>query len=718
MNKFSTSNGAPVFSPTVLAASLLLAFGSAGAQQVQPTPDELRQELFTPTSEVSVGLGHQSNDARRFGTYRGNGENGAYGLIDLNLVKRDDDTGTWMKFRGKDLGLDSREFRLDHERQGNWSYFFQASEMARKEPLIVNTGVQGLGTASQTVSALAVKRNVDLQMEHNIYALGVRKYMAGGFDIRLSAKQDDASGDRIFGERIIGNNTNFLTEPIDRTTRQWEVVAGYADRKLQLSGGYSGSSYDTKNPVLTIRNLPTTLTNTSYLALPPNNHSHQLHLAGGYNLSDTTRTSFKVSRTQAYQNEQFDSAIAPNASAPNSVNGKVSTSLVYTDVTMRPMDRLNLTGSLRVEDRDDETPELRYLFLTPATDHNASPGGAGISGFNKPRSLKQIKGGLEASYQLNDGYRVIGSLEREDMKRNGPTAPIGVTTVIPIRAGYRAKTDETTQRIEFKRTMSDVLNGGIALIHSKRGGSDYVNTTYTNNQNNVAGLIWADRSRNKVRLSADWIPAEQWSLQFLADFSEDTYSGRKYGPSKGTAQFLSGDLVYKINDNWNMTTWLSREKLEARQTSRASFNAVAAIVGPPAVATIPAYTVDWSADIRDTSTAIGIGVKGALRGNLRVGADLSGSYDVAEHGQTLVSTTGSNPNMTSPGFFYRQASLKLFADYALERNSGIRVNLNVDRRRNNDWTWQNWTYSDGTSVKNVPYEKTTFVGISYYYRWR
>ena len=105
MNKFTTHTGKSTPCRTVLAASLLLAFGSAGAQQAQPTPDELRQELYTPTSEVSVGLGHQSNDARRFGTYRGIGENGAYGLIDLNLVKRDDDTGTWMKFRGKDLGL-------------------------------------------------------------------------------------------------------------------------------------------------------------------------------------------------------------------------------------------------------------------------------------------------------------------------------------------------------------------------------------------------------------------------------------------------------------------------------------------------------------------------------------------------------------------------------------------------------------------------------------
>lgn len=677
MTKINTSMAIHAHIPTVLAASLLLAFGSASAQQVQPTPDELRQELYTPTSEVSVGLGHQSSDNRRLGTFRGIGESGTYGLIELNLVKRDEATGTWMKFLGKNLGLDSREFRLDHERQGDWSYFFQANEMARKEPLLVNTGLQGLGSASQTVSATAAKRDVDLQVEHNIYTLGMRKYMAGGFDIRLSAKQDEAAGDRIFGHRIVNNVMNFLTEPVDRTTRQWEVVAGYADRKLQLSGGYSGSSYDTKNPIHN--------DGTNVVALPPSNHAHQLHLAGGYNLSDATRTSFKVSRTQAYQNEAFDTvAFTPllAGSAP-SLNGKVATTLVYTDLTMRPMDRLNVTGSLRYEDRDDQTPVQQ--FLNPAV---ANAFGAGVSGFNKPRQLKQIKGALEASYQLDGDYRLIGSVEQENATRNDS----GQFTRVP----YRAKTDETTQRIEIKRSMSETLNGGVALIHSSRGGSDYVPTTYAPSLDNMGALMWSDRSRNKVRLSADWNPAEKWSVQFLADLSDDTYSGRLYGPAQGTARFFSGDLAYKINDYWNLTTWLSREKLEAKQSTRAS------------------GAIDWTADIRDTSTAMGIGIKGSPRSNLKVGADLSGSYDVAEHDQTSV-----NAAVTSlPGFFYRQTSLKLFADYSLERNSGIRVNLNVDRRHNNDWTWQNWTYTDGTVVTNVPFEKSTFLGVSYYYRWR
>jgi hypothetical protein len=42
----------------------------------------------------------------------------------------------------------------------------------------------------------------------------------------------------------------------------------------------------------------------------------------------------------------------------------------------------------------------------------------------------------------------------------------------------------------------------------------------------------------------------------------------------------------------------------------------------------------------------------------------------------------------------------------------------VDRRRNNDWTWQNFTYSDGTTVTIPERQNVVFIGASYHYRWR
>lgn len=691
----------PLFCQTVLAASLLLAFGGAYAQEVVLSPDEIRKDLYTPDNRISVGVGYQASDNRRFGQYRSLTDEGAYGLLDLNLIKRDDATGTWAKLKGKNLGLYGREMRFDHERQGDWSYFVQGNQMSNSEPLIIKTGMQGIGTGQQTVNATALKRDVNLKVDHDIYAVGVRKFVGNGFDIRVSAKQDEKKGARMYGALTTG--MNFLTEPIDHVTRQWEVVAGYADRKLQLSGGYSGSSYDNNIPILTEISGAT----RTPIALTPSNNAHQLHLAGGYNWNDSTRNSFKLSRSVAYQNETFDpvfTTIRPS----DSLNGKLVTTLAFADLTIRPTEQLDLTGSLRYEDRDDQTPEAKYLTLTAAQSLPSTTGAfssAGVTGYNKPRSLKQIKGMLEAGYRLGDDYRLVGSLEHEEMTRNAPTGhPIGY-----LRVGYRENTNETTGRIELKRTMSETLNGSIAFSHSDRGGSEYIPDTFViaanTNQNNA--LLWADRSRDKLRMTADWVPSEQWSLQFQADFSDDSYSGRNMGPRKGTAQFVSGDASYRINDKWNLSTWLSQEKTSAKQSTRTD-PAAGAVLGK----------ILWSADLRDTTMAWGISLKGKPRTNLELGADLSTSLNVAEYDMAKIGGVGTAAVNSLPDFFYRQLSLKLFADYALDRQSGVRVDFVMDHRDNNDWTWQNWKYADGTTVTNVPSEKSAFIGISYHYRWR
>jgi hypothetical protein len=123
--------------------------------------------------------------------------------------------------------------------------------------------------------------------------------------------------------------------------------------------------------------------------------------------------------------------------------------------------------------------------------------------------------------------------------------------------------------------------------------------------------MWADRSRDKLRLTTDWIPDEQWSVQFLADFSNDVYSGRNLGPRQGNTQFFSGDATYAISDKWSLTTWLSRESMLARQAQRSDqvvpSNSSALGYDPTR------YNILWEADLRNTTTAMGISLKSKLR---------------------------------------------------------------------------------------------------------
>src|SRR5512134_2276193 len=132
------------FPLTALAAALLAAFGPARAEE----GDEVKA-LITPSSEVSIGIGYVDNENQRWGKFTGMTENGAYGLLDLDLVSRDDATGTWLRFEGRNLGLDNRDFRFEHNRQGNWGYFLEYSQLPFNQPLTIITRTSGIGTPVQ-----------------------------------------------------------------------------------------------------------------------------------------------------------------------------------------------------------------------------------------------------------------------------------------------------------------------------------------------------------------------------------------------------------------------------------------------------------------------------------------------------------------------------------------------------------------------------------------
>ncbi len=686
--------------------ALLLIFGSASAQTPGNNAEAIRKDLATPQSSIEVGIGHLLDDARRFGAFRGMNAQGSYGLVNIDLIQRDDDTGSWLKLKGKELGLDTRDIRFDHERQGDWSYFLEAGQQTRDEPWIANTGLSGIGTPFETISSTAPKHKLDLKIQRDTLGLGVRKFMVGGFDVRLSFKQEEKRGDRMYGVGTV-NNQDFLTEPLDRTTRQWDLLVGYANKKFQLSGGYSGSSFENHNPALNLATTGTPAVPFPLLAMPPSNEAHQLHLAGGYNFSQTVRSSFKFSRQLALQDSRFAAPTVKPA-----LGGRMVTTLGYADVALRPLARVDLHASLRYQDRDDQTDIARYISSTNVPTATNAFAIAGVSGFNVPRALKQIKGALEAGLQLDDGYRLIGTLEQEQSQR---TVPFQYR-----RVGYREKTDETLGRIELKQLLSETLNGSLAYLHADRGGSEYANDTYalvaSSPTNQINPLIWADRSRDKLRFTADWVPEENWSMQFIGDVSSDKYAGRNLGPRKGSAFFSSLDVSYTLANNWKLGVWLAQEFTRAEQTTHTDYSVAA-----------PNQAILWDADIRNRNTGWGISLKGKPRQNLEVGAELSSSIDNMEYCMGRLGSGGIPGSTIAPGaaspvalpeYFYRQTTLKLNADYALDNRSGVRGQIIIDHRSTNDWSWAGFNYTDGTTVSQPDPQNTSFIGATYYYKFR
>ncbi len=142
-------------------------------------------------------------------------------------------------------------------------------------------------------------------MRDNI-GLGFDKMLFGNWDLQVRFRNEEKDGTRVFGRGTTGTGPvgsfgqfEFAPEPINSTTRQLDVKVGYSGADFQLSGGYYGTMYSNQYNGLNFAGGLGALSTFTPIALPPDNHSHQLYLSGSYGFTPTTRGNFKVAYAKA-----------------------------------------------------------------------------------------------------------------------------------------------------------------------------------------------------------------------------------------------------------------------------------------------------------------------------------------------------------------------------------------------------------------------------------
>ena len=714
------------FRLTVLSSALLVVFGQAFAQDAEV------DELTKPDSSISLGIGNWSGNRPQQGIYDAMRDGGAYGLFDADIIKREESTGTWLKLKANNLGLDNREVRGDYIRQGNFGGFIEYNKTTRDNPYTINTGLQGIGTENLTVGTVAggtfAKRDVELGTYRELVRLGGFKSIAPGLELKIDFKNEEKKGTRQWGW---GSAALFSVEPIDSTTRQLETVLQYTGTKLQLSGGYYGSWYENHNSlVLEQLNGITGGTSSSFnavtpMSLPMSNQAHQLFLDGGYAFTPTTRGTFKVAYTRATQDEHLPSydltgANAPFIDAPSHLNGRVDTTLVQLGISSRPLPKLSITGNLRYYDLNDKTP-LRG-FVGDNTTHV-------ISVYNTPQSYTSTSGKLEATYRLPMNFSVTGGVDYLSKDRSEPE-------VGEIFVPFRSNVNELTYRLKLRRSLTDSLSGSIAYLRSDRGGSSFspAEADPADPSNKINPMHLADRQRDKWRASLDWEPADNLSVQFRVDHARDKYpeSGRPYGLRDGSAELYAIDGSYAFSDNWKLAAWYSYDVTKARSlTYRA--------------ATSGAARADKDTQLKDIGESFGVSLRGKVTSKIEAGAGLDWSRNTSSYTQELAlsgagaayptGTTGPVPDVRN-----NLLRFKLDGKYTVDKKSEVRFDLVHERWRTNDWSWTfadgtPFTYysgnitctgcsstpvsvQDGTTVTADKVQSSTFVGVRYIYRFQ
>jgi MtrB/PioB family decaheme-associated outer membrane protein len=704
----------PTFKLTALSAALAGTWGLACAQT-----DADLAALTKPQSEASAGVGFWSDDRPRLGTYDGMPTKGAYGLFDAFINRRDDATGTWLRLDARNLGLETRELRAEWLRQGNMGAFLEYSRTPRDEPYTVFTATQGIGTATQRTPATqpVPLGEVHLGTVRDAIGLGFSKIVGGGFDFRFNFKSEDKTGDRIWGR---GGAPEFAAEPIDSNTKQLEAVLGYTSKAFQVQGGYYGSWYSNS-----IKGVDTALTNglnPYFLSQPLDNQAHQLFANGGYNLSQATRATFKVAYTKATQNEPIPvgPGVLTFAGAPTNLNGQIDTTLLQAGLSSRVSSAFSWLASLRYHDSDEKTPQVRVVQTGAA----ATPCPTCVD--NTPLHLTTTTGKVEGTYRLQPALSLTGGLDHTKQERRVPfgnTDPGGAFDAqryVP----WRSEMDETTLRLELRRSLSETLNGRIAFAHSRRDGSSFT-TTNEPESDMINPIHIADRDRNKVKLVVDWAPLQAVTLAFNVEYAKDEYGhddARPFGLRDGSAAVYSLDASYALSENWALSAWVTRDEMKATQLGQrdARDNAGDAVK---------------DARLEDVGNTLGAALRGTLMPRLKVGAEFLYSRNVNRYPETVT--------LTGPGAVYPSVPpvfatgplrditntltrLKLNAVYALRKNADVRVDYVHERWQTDDWTWffadgSPFTYgttTDGTQLAQPSSQSADFIGVRFIYKFQ
>ena len=705
---------------TALSVALASAYGLALAQE-----DPAIAALTKPESELSAGLGYWSKDRPRLGTYDGMNQKGGYLLLDAFINTRDDATGTWFRLDARDLGLDSRELRAEWLRQGNVGVFVEYSRMVRDEPYTVFTAAQGIGTTTQRVPTVSATSpgGIHLGTVREALGGGFSKLLGGGYDFRLNVKSEDKTGDRLWGR---GGQPEFAAEPIDSNTRQLEAILAYTGKQFQVQGGYYGSWYTNRNALVDTAQQTGAgvLSQQFFLSLPLDNQAHQAFVNGGYNFSQATRGTFKLAYTRATQDETIPVGVGVPvfAGAPSHLDGRLDTTLAQVGLTSRTSASFSWLASLRYYDSNEKTPQVRVI-QTAAT-CSVPPANVNCVD-NTPLRTETTSGKLEGTYRMTQGLSVLGGLEHARQDRRVPVGNLDTAGLDAQRwVPWRTQLDETTLRLELRRSLAETLNGRLAYAHSTRDGSELTPTREAQG-NMINPIHLADRERDKVKLVLDWSPIQPLTLTFNVEYAQDQYEtsdARPYGLREGTAEVYSLDAAYAISDSWQVNAWYTRDQSKANQVGQRAANGGAA-------------EAVKEANLEDIGDTLGLGLRGALTPKVKAGFDLLYSKNVNKYPEAVtvtgagtlypssgaVSAIGPLPDITNT-----MTRIKLYATYAVQKTSEVRVEYTHEIWKTDDWSWMfangtPFTYgatTDGTSVSQAPKQTADWLAVRYIYRFQ
>lgn len=616
-------------------------------------------------SEVELGFGFVTDDAFRMGRYTGLTEKGIFLLGNVNAHRHDTD-GTYWKALGTNIGLDSRYLRFESGSQGEFDYYLEYDQLPNNKSDSARTLFNGVGGPTLTLGGGLTPFDIETERQRLSVggSLSSRKNWKFNVAYRHETKEgtDKAGGAILYNFTQALNNTNaaLLPEPVDYQTDQVDVSLQYARAKMQFELAYHMSLFDNGEHALTWED-PFSPASFGSQALAPDNQFHQLTATLGYQLPWKSRVTGVFSTGLMTQDQDFQPySVNPGAGGVlprTSLDGEVWLTSVQLKLASRPLPKLRLNASYRFNERDNDSSIATYV---PVIADFQSSGTVQ----NRPLSYQRNRFDLTANYRIKTGMSLRGGYKHDAMSRD-------------YVAAEREDTDENTVFAKWKLKPHADVNLALYGEASERDGSNY--QAPANENPALRKYHLADRNRTKLGASVDYLPADNLSMVFSADYIEDDYENSLVGLTSAREPSYTLDLSYQPTLNITTNAFYTRQDIESEQYGWSG-------------SAVPVR--DWKAEFDDIVHTFGIGTTVTqIRNKWDVGADLTWSLVSGESTLTDFAAPGLADQF--PDLDTRFASLNVWALYRYRHNLAIKLGYRFE-----DYDADNWAY-DGVTETSV-----------------
>lgn len=404
---------------------------------------------------TQVGIDSPSS---KFMEYGGARNNGTYlsGGAELSY----NDNAFYLNLMGKDLGLDTRDIRLESGKYGRYRFYIEYDQLPHYISNNSQTIYDGAGTANLTLPASFGKgtntttpltagqtlmtnlssnlKDVELKLERKDISTGFSlTSLKGLLDFDLDFKRDKKDGIKSIGATLSRVGGSVMPEPVDYTTDELRASVAYNRKAAQVQLEYYLSTFNNGNDSLKWENPFSASYGNPALSLPPDNNYQRVTLSGGVNLPLYSRLSMtaeygKMTQDQAYMPyhaNSYSTADAAGNYPRMSPDAAIETKLLNVNLSSRPLSGLGLNAGYRHYDTQNLTPIGLYQYTgedgsTLVTSGAAQPGDVGIDGKTQVTGTCTTVAGGNPCYRPNGQPSLIvsGAAIAGDLRSNGTSA--------------------------------------------------------------------------------------------------------------------------------------------------------------------------------------------------------------------------------------------------------------------------------------------------------